>query len=324
MKRLLCLLLAAVMLFAFSSCSDETDADPLTVNGTPLSAEIFRYYLDEGFGDEILSGKSAVIQYATEQCIRYVAVNSAFEARGLALSAGEKTEVSERANALWRFFGTHYENIGVSKQTFIKIQTSLAYTESLRYALFDKGGVSPIAEDLLKGYFAAEYASFKALSGNLYGTDVYGNRTEFTEEQLINTVERYETAANQINIGGAIDYVYASLIDSGNDDVRQSLETVVISDGDPYYPEGFYSAVKQIEPKKAQVKIFDDQIYLIYRVNILSDDDLFQKHRDACLIAVSEPYLQSEINTMCNAYVSVRKSLAVERCYNTVREGRKS
>lgn len=323
MKKLLCLLLAAAMLFLFSSCSDETVADPLTVNGTPINAEIFKFYLDEGFGNEALGEKSDIIQYATEQCIRYVAVNSAFEARGLALSAGEAAEVSERGNALWRFFGAHYEKIGVSKQTFIKIQTSLAYTEALRYALFDKGGVMPIADDMLKSYLSSEYVAFKALSGNLYDTDVYGNRVELTEEQLKNLGESYATAANQINIGGSLEYVYASLINSGNEEVRQSLETVVIADGDPFYPEGFYAAVKEIEEKKAEVKTFGDNIYLIYRVDILSDPDLYEKHRDACLIPVSEPYLQSEINTMCNAYTSVRKSAQVERCYTAVKEGRK-
>lgn len=318
------LLAAAAVLCLFSSCSEEADGDPLTVNGTPISDEIFRFYLDEGFGDDSLWDKSDIVNYATEQCIRYVAVNSAFEARGLSLSAGEIADLSERGNALWRYFGAHYEKIGVSKQTFMKIQTSLAYTESLRYALFDKGGVMPLGDDMLKSYLSEKYASFKALSGNLFGTDVYGNRTELTNEQAMNIMDRYDTAANQINIGGSIEYVYASLVNSGNDEVRQSLETVVILDGNPFYPEGFYSFVKEIEPGKAQAMIFDDKIYLVYRVDILSDPDIFEKYRNACLIAVSEPYLQSEINVMCNAYTSVRRSFAVERCYNSVKEGRNS
>jgi len=323
MKKLLCLMLAAAaVLCLFSSCSRETEDDPLTVNGTPISAEIFNYYLDEAIADETLD-KSAVIQYATERCIRYVAVNSAFEARGLKLSSGAKTDVSDRGNALWRYFGSHYEKIGVSKQTYMKIQTSLAYTESLRYALFDANGVTPIPEDSLKNYFSSEYAAFKTVSGELFGSDVYGNRVEFTLEQQLSMNERYENAANQINSGGSLDLVYASLINSGSDEVQQSLETVVISDGDPYYPEGFYTAVREIEPGKAQVKIFDDILYLIYRVDVLSDSELFKEHRNECLIAVSEPYLQSEINTMCNAYTSVRRSAVVEKCYNEVKEGRK-
>ena len=96
----------------------------------------------------------------------------------------------------------------------------------------------------------------------------------------------------------------------------------MIEDGDPYYPAGFYKSVREIEPGKADVKIFGDKIYLVCRVEILSDPDLFKKYRDVCLKAVSEPYLQSEINTMCNAYESVRRSGAVDKCYDAVKEGR--
>ena len=205
MKKLLCVLLAISVLFVFSSCSEEAEADPLTVNGTPIDGEIFRYYLDEALGDPTVFDKGEAVQYATEQCIRYVAVNSAFEARGLTLSAGSVAEVSERGNALWRYFGEHYEKVGVSKQTFMKIRTSLAYTEALRTMLFDEGGISPLPDDTLKEYFSEEYVAFKALSGELFDRDVYGNRVELTEEQLTNAVERYNNAAGEINKGASID-----------------------------------------------------------------------------------------------------------------------
>ena len=122
MKKTIALLLAfAAVLFAFSACSNgEAPQYPLTVNGTPLEEEIFRYYLDIAFADASLSGKEARVNYATEQCIRYVAVNSAFAVRALALSPAEKAKTAERANALWNAFGAHYKNIGVSKQTFMK------------------------------------------------------------------------------------------------------------------------------------------------------------------------------------------------------------
>lgn len=323
-KALLRLLAFAAALCLLAGCARARGPEyPLTVNGTPLDAEIFRYYLDIAFGDPALSGKEARVNYATEQCIRYVAVNSAFAVRGLALSAAERADCAERANALWSIFGAHYTAVGVSKQTFIKIRTSLAYAERLRAALFDADGVSPIPEEELKAYFAASYVAFKALRGKLYTADVYGNRVDYTEEQLTAVKEKYYAAARQINNGVAIDFTYASLISSGNEAVEQSLTTEVIAQGDPNYPEGFYAAARSIVEDKAVVLEFGDDIYLVYRVNILSDGDLFKKYRAACLAAVSEPYLQNEINAMCNAYSSVRRTAAVQRCYESVRAGRK-
>ena len=325
MKRVICILLAlAVVVCGLTGCgAAQEDRVALTVNGTPLDAEIFRYYLDLAFADASLSGKDARINSATEQCIRYVAVNSSFAQRGLRLTAAQKAETAETANALWSVFGAHYQKIGVSKQTFLKLRLSLAYTERLRLALYDTGGVSPLPDDTLKAYFAAYYVAFKVLRGRLYGTDVFGNRTELTEEEKNAVREKFRAAASQINGGVAIDFVYASLITSGSDEVRQSLTTEVIAEGDLNYPAGFYRAVRGMEENKAGVLEFGDDIYLAYRANILMDGDLFKNYRAACLAAVSEPYLQSEINVMCNGYSSVRSAGVVQRCYEEVREGRK-
>ena len=314
MKKIICILLTlAVVLCGFSGCGAA-----LVYSGCA------RYYLDIALADAAVSGKEACINYATEQCIRYVAVNSAFYERGLRLTPAEQAETAQTANALWSIFGEHYKNVGVSKQTFLKIRTSMTYTERLRYALYDTGGASPLPDETLQAYFAAYYVAFKVLRGRLYGTDVYGNRMELTEDQLAEVREKYRAAAGQINGGVAIDFVYASLITTGSEEVRQSLTTEVIDEDDPSYPEGFYGAVRGMPENKAGVLEFGDDIYLVYRANILLDGDLFKNYRTACLNAVSEPYLQSEINQMCNGYSSVRNASVVQRCYEEVKAGRKS
>ncbi len=325
MKRILSILLAlAVVLCGLTGCgAAQEDRVALTVNGTPLDAEIFRYYLDLAFADASLSGKDARINSATEQCIRYVAVNSAFASRGLALTDAQTAETSERGNALWNIFGEHYTKVGVSKQTFMKLQTSQSVTEQLRHALYDTGGAAPLPDDELKTWFAAAYAAFKVVRSTVYGADVYGNRVPFTEEQLAAVREKYNAAADVINKGAGADYAFATLISTGTVAVQQSMVTEVIADGDPYYPAGFYGAVRSVEEGKAAVFLFEDEIFLVYRVDILADGDLFKRYRDTCLIAVSEPYLQNEINTMCNGYSSVRNTSAVQSCYEQVRQGRK-
>ena len=326
MKRAIGIILAfVVVLSVFAGCGKKEEAQyPLTVNGTPLDGEIFQYYLDIAFADPTLTNKDARIRYATEQCIRYVAVNSAFASRGLALTGAQTADTAERGNALWNIFGAHYRKVGVSKQTFMKLQTSAAFTERLRRALYDTDGVSAIAADTLKNYFTAYYVAFKVLRSTVYGADIYGNRVPFTPEQLAAVREKYDTAANSLNNGGVVDYTFASLISTGGDeDAQQSLVTEVIAEGDPYYPAGFYGAVRSLAENHAGVFLFEDEIFLVYRVNILSDGDLFNRYRDACLTAVSEPYLQNEINAMCNGYSSVRNTAAVQRCYENVRQGRK-
>lgn len=325
MKKRLCAILSLLLIIAgFSACAQEETVYPLTVNGTPVNEEIFKYYLDIAYADEALSSREERITYATQQCIRYVALNSVFTQWGLSLSAAEKAETAERANALWNIFREHYENIGVYKETFMKIQTSRAYTERLRYALFDKDGRKPIADELLRGYFVENCVAVKLVRGYLFDTDVYGNRVAFTEEALQDILDRYNNAVEQINGGVAIDFIYASLVSSGSEEVSQALTTEIVPAGDPAYPEGFFEAVQNISEGRAGLAVFGDYLYLVYRVNILSDPQFFEDHREECLLVVSEPYLQNEISEFVSGYTSVRKAAAVEKCCEQVQRARKS
>lgn len=319
MKRILALALIIIMLLLPACSGEQTPSKdyPLTVNGTPLDGELFMYYLDEAFSKSEDQSRDGRITYATNQCIRYVATNSTFAAKGLQLSAGELASLSEEANAMWNLFGAHYEELGISKETYIKIRTNAAYTEKLRLALYDTDGVTPIPDDRLKSYFATYYAALKLVRGYLFTTDLYGNTVAYSDEELLAIVDRYNKAAEQINGNTSIEFIYPSLV-SGDQEIEQALKTVVIRDADPYYPEGFYAQVMAIPPGTAAVCVFGDYLYLVYRVDILSEEELFKEHRDECLKAVSEIPLQNEITAMCNAYTSVRRPKLVDDYYTKI------
>ncbi len=326
MKKAISFLLVPVFVLILCACSGKTDGIkdyPLTVNGTPIDGEIFAYYLDEAYTGSEDQSRDGRITYATNQCIRYVATNSTFAAKGFSLSASENASLSEEANALWNLFGAHYSALGISKQTYIKLRTNAAYTEKLRLSLYDKDGTTPIPDERLKGYFAENYVAFKLVRGYLFTTDIYGNTVEYSQEELKNILDRYNTAAEQINGNLGIEFVYPTLV-NGDQEIEQALKTVVIADADPYYPEGFYAEVKAIQPGKAAVCVFDDYLYLVYRVDILSDNALFEDNRAACLKAVSENPLQNEINSMCNAYTSVRRPNIVDKYYTQVQKGKRN
>lgn len=326
MKRIIALITALILTAVLlPSCGGESAGKdyPLTVNGTPLDGEIFKYYLDEAFAQSEDRSRDGRITYATNQCIRYVATNSTFRSKGLTMTAGETVALSDEANAMWNLFGAHYEELGISKETYIKIRTNAAYTEKLRLALYDTGGVSPIPDESLKAYFSAYYAAFKLVRGYLFTTDLYGNTVEYTEAELLAILDRYNKAAEQINGNTSIEFIYPTLV-SGDQEIEQALKTVVIRDADPYYPEGFYSQVRAIPPGTAAVCVFGDYLYLVYRVDILGDEELFKEHRDECLKAVSEIPLQNEITTMCNAYTSVRRPKLVDEYYSEISKVKKN
>lgn len=319
MKKVLSMLiLISVMLCALCSCSEAPAGAPVTVDGVPVDREVFIYYLDRAFSEANCTDRQSRIEYATNSCIRYVATNTTFEGFGLEITPPEYAELSEETNALWNAFGSYYEKSGVSKQTYMKIRTNALYTEKIRFALFGSDGLSPIADDSLKGWFSANFVAFKLIRGYLFTTDIYGNTVEYTDEELLNIVASYQDAADKINSGNGIELVYASLADGTAKDIQQTFNTQIITDGDSYYPQDFYSEVQKIDQGRAAVCVFGDYIYLVYRVNLFSDEQLFEDKREICLKAVSEIPLQNEINTICNSFTSVRNTKSVDDIYNAL------
>ena len=324
MKKLLLWLLAgALCLPGLCACTAQTENEaPVTVNETPVDAEVFRYFLDESIGRSH-AGRDAAVNEATQACIRYVAVNTVFSNMELSLSPAERVRVSEEVNALWNLFAAHYRAVGVSKETLYKIRTSNAYTEKLRLALYDTNGREPIAEETLKTYFEEHYVAVRYLDGYLYTTDAAGVRKGFSEESIAEIRTRFEQAAAQLNAGGMFEPVAAALSGSMGIDMREQASTEVADAQAAGFPRGFFSAVQGLQTGKAGVLILDAHIYLVRREDILADDALFKNYRDACLRAVSEAPLQAEIGKLCEGFTSVRNTRLAHACCAEVMEGRK-
>lgn len=324
MKKVFTFLMVIILaLSCFTACSTQkTEGYPLSVNGTPIDGEIFRYYIDDVWNSpEAGGGKDGRITQATYKCIRYVAVNSTFAAYGLSLTDDEKSLLAEEVNSLWNMFGTHYKNIGVSKETFLKIKTSDAYIEKLRIAFFDKGGTDEISDAVLRGILLDKFIAFRYIRVPLTDTDVYGNEHPLSDEEVarLNTV--FNKALTQMTTQYGIDNAYAT-VSQDFPFAEQTFETIVAGSDDHEFSSSFYDKIKTVAEGNASAFQYEDYAYLVYRVNILTDASIFADKRDECLKIVSEDPLQSKINVMCNAYTSVREPSLVNEYYNKVGNNR--
>lgn len=324
MKRVLTLsLVFIIMIFSITSCSSEkAEGYPLSVNGTPIDGEIFRYYLDSVWNSSDSGGsKDGRITQATYKCIRYVAVNSTFSSYGLSLTDDEKSVLAEEVNSLWNMFGTHYERIGVSKQTFLKIKTSEEYIEKLRIAFFDKGGTDEISDAVLRGILVDKFIAFKYIRVPVTDTDVYGNERVLTDDEIVKLNTVFNNALSSVSSSFGIENAYIA-ISSEFPFAEQTFETVVAGNDDHQFSSVFYDKIKSISEGSASVFQYDEYVYLVYRVNILSEASIFADKRSECLRIISEDPLQSKINVMCNAYQSVREPSLVNEYYNRVGNNR--
>ena len=324
MKRAFAPILIFILLLVCCSCSDGGgSAYPITVNGTPVDGEVFRYYLNEAWNSPEVSGREGVINLASQLCIRYVAVNSTFEEAGLSLTPGEKAEANSRANILWRSFGEYYKGIGVSKQTYLKINLSEEYKEKLRLSFFDKGGADEIGDDVLRGWLKEYYLAFRLISAPLSSSDVYGNPVPLTDDEREEIEKSYSENAGALNAGADFDNV-CKILAKDVASSQQAMETIVMSSESTDFSEAFRQSVKSVEEGRAG--LFEDRefIYLIYRTDILSDKTIFENYRSECLKQASEAPLQSKIDAMCGTYASKRNSRLAGQYYDEIAKVKKN
>lgn len=318
MKKAISLILIALFMFSLCSCGKKGEEGyPITVNGTPISGEIFAYFADKAHTEEGITGRDAIISRASELCIRYVAINSTFAQAGLSLSAAEKAETNNRGNVLWQMFGDYYKSKGISKQTFLKINLSGEYTEKLRLAFFDKGGTDEIPDTVLRGYLKEYYVSFKLISAPLSAADVYGNVSPISPEEKTAAENSYSLTAGYINTGTHFDDAGKRIIEEVPSS-QPAPETIVINKDDPDFNTAFFEYIRTIEEGKAGVYEDKDFLYLIYRTDILADAKIFDNYRSELLVTASEVPLESKINTMCNTYSSKRNSHLADEYYNNI------
>ena len=321
MKRILpsALLLAAILLFCACGRGKTPAVYPLTVNGTPIDGEVFTCFLDRAAAALPDGSQEAQIDYAVQLCIHYVAVNSTFAGEGMSLSPAEKKETDEEVNTQWKLYGAYYTSLGVSRQTFAKIQRSERYTEKLRQAYFGEGGTDEVPPQRLREYLAARYVAFRSVRIPKKTTDAYGNETERNAAQESALREKIAAGLAAVNDNGTgIESVFATFVSDGSGD-REEYAEVVTDGSDHAWSAEFVEAVRGIPEGTAAALDYGDSFYLVYRENILADEDIYEAYREKCLTAVTENDLLAKIDAIGGAYSSVKDQPALAACWNSYR-----
>ena len=319
MRKLYMILSAALaVVLLFSSCS-RADKTVVTVNGdVSVTGDVFSYFLKTAMTDNKDMTEDEYLDIATNECIKYIAVNTIFAQNGMTLTPAQKASLSEETNTLWRQYGAYYSLLGITKETFYKIKTGEAYREAVRFALYDTDGSEPVGEDVIKSVFNSEYCGFRFVCEYLYNTDSDGNAVKKSQSEIDETYNNYLSAASEINNNGSsLEEAYARF---ATDEAYKSLslDTVLI-DRDSSFPEGFFDAVQKAEYNKAVVIISDDYLYLLIREDILSaDHDFYEQYRDKCLVTATESLLNNKMTEWVGEYNAVRQIDTARGCYKSV------
>ncbi len=185
-KRLLTLMLIAVMALSLAGCADTTWV--MKANDTVIDPGIYIYYQTQGYVDAVyqlanqdenyyyyyLYGYSLledtlddkpvsehVDQYAMDMCRQYVVVDTLFNELGLTFSEDELAIIDNEVRQIWAKSQDYLETIGVSKSSIEKVTASKYKEEKVFDAYYEIGGIKGTTEELINSYVEDEYARVK-------------------------------------------------------------------------------------------------------------------------------------------------------------------
>ena len=297
-KKLLCILLTLACLF-LSSCQKLEKNETVSAGKSQVSKEVFTYYTslvnnrpgDYGLVDN--SSNEQVEAAAKELCIKYLAINTDFARRGLALTPAQKAEIAQNVNNYCLAFSSHYENIGVSRQTPTKIFTNKAYEESVFTSIYDLGQNNSAAEAAIKNYFYSNYVSFRAVC-TYYSND----DRKATQQEKLDIVTDFANMKNEFDPSADNPALEFSLITQNYGYIES--ESILLKKGSATYPAGFFEKVLYMKSHTVEIANYDECIFIIFK-NSPEDigDSVFSTYRAACINDMHADEWEAYLEELC-------------------------
>lgn len=262
MKRTISLvILLAIITSCLSGCTGQ--GYPLAVDGVRISQGVYTYYLSQSENSD----------EATDICIKNVAAENLMKKEGITLSANYKRMVAEETAEKWSMFLSYYEKIGVTKQD-ITTALTLEYNrkELLDYYYGDKGK-KPVSEKRLLEEFDKIYVGFRAVEASYSRLSDMGESVSLSDKEKDNLKKQFLSMAQSVNTKSmSIDEANEKYNESIGLIVTQTLETVLVKQGDVFYDDGFFKEVSKLKKGECGVIESGNSIYLLIRDEIADSD----------------------------------------------------
>ena len=302
-RKPLAALLLLALLVCLSACKAR-ETPVLTVDGVPVSAGVYQYYLHDAlrhpaqYGLE--DGNEDAAKAQAERCCRQlVALDTYLKENKIVVRADLKRDAASQVEGQWALFGAHYRELGMTKPDLTRILMFDAQKKQLLQTLFGTGGKQEVALKTLKESFSKLYVGFKAFEGALTKQNEQGETVELTKAEQKALKESFRQMANRANSGTDLDALFAEYSETQGLVVTSPLSVSIMKDGDPMYDADFFSRVSALKPGETGVIESTGSLYLLQRVDITaSDDDAFEAYRDEVLYREKMADVEKQVQTL--------------------------
>ena len=264
-----------IIVLTVSTLSGCTGAGyPLSVEGSRISQGVYTYFLSESKDKD----------KALEAVKSYIAAENLMKSEGVILSANYKRVVAEETDKKWSLFSAYYESIGVTKQD---ITAALTYEynkkELLDYYYGDKGKKS-VSDSRLREEFDKTYVGFKAIEASYMKISDMGESVSISDTEKSVLRKQFNSMAQSINAGTmTVDRANEKYNESIGLIVTQTLDTVLVKEGNVLYDDDFFSKISKLDKGEAAVIESGSSVFLLQRQNIADDDEYFYQYKNEML-----------------------------------------
>ncbi len=266
-------------LLSFCACSSNDTA--LTVDSTPVSKEIYGYFLSVAVNSEEYKEEENKRELAGRLCSEYVAGCELIKKYSVQLSAEEKVAVSSEVKTNWQFYSSYYKKYSVSKQTLCTMLEHEKLIDALTEALYSKGSERELADDEIKSYFNLNYVAARVAFTPFDET--------LTKEDVETVTEKYTSMATIIRAGGE----FSSAIQQYPDLADYEDTEHLIASADSSYPEELFEKMAQLKIGDIQIMRFSRGIYLLQKAD---NTPFFDAYKSKCIVKMKKEEVLREIS----------------------------
>lgn len=285
-----------------AEAADEADSAETTAAVT--EAEVTT---TTAFTDKVIEGKAVrdwINDEATKSMQEYVAIENKFDELGLSFEDNEDEKVTIYMDSLWEYYGSMYEELGISENSEILITLNSQKRSSIFDYYYGEGGESEISEDEIKAYLTDNNARINYIEmelrdgeGNLLKSDGKAEIMEMAEGYI----ERIKNGEDMNTVGAEYEAYYNALVEAASESDDDSTVTVDMSEADDDEAEAAVTDNTTIITKDGSLpssavaeKVFDgsvttgdvflveeDEVYYIVEYLDLFSDETYLENNDS-------------------------------------------
>jgi hypothetical protein len=276
------------------------------------------------FTDKVIEGKEVrewINDETTKLMQEYAAIENKFDELGLSFEDNEKEKITVYMDSLWEYYGSSYEDMGISEDSQILIMLN-SQKESLIFDYFyGSGGTEEISEADIRNYLTENNARINYIEmelkdgeGNLLKSDGKAEIKEMAEDYI----ERIKNGEDMNAVGNEYEKYYDALVEaaeaaaaeeSEDEDTDASDEstdadtteeteeeetitdnTTVISPSGSYPSEAVVEKVFDGSVKEGDVFLVeeDEVYYIVQYMDLFSDESYYEDNESTARHALKD------------------------------------